>query len=373
MSTLTPVNPDYRSPKLKTFDPLQLQDRPVPERKWIVPGWVPHGQTTMLTGDGGIGKTIAAMGLATACATGQPWFGQIAMHCKALAILCEDDEDEIHRRQDAINRFLGVEFADLENLQIIPRIGCDNALMIYENQWQPGEPTEFFQQIHDAAQDFGAQLIVLDSLHDLFAGNENSRIHARQFIQLLTSLARDCDGATFLCAHPSLDGLRTGSGTAGSTAWNNAVRSRLYLTHEDDDETGDRRVLHRMKANYASRGDLIKLTYRDGVFVADEAYSGVRGASRGRKAETVFLELLERFEADGRPVSEKSRASNYAPKLFGMRPERDGFEKRDFERAMEALFSQGRIKIDEYGRQGDPRRRLASVPMKGESHNGTDD
>jgi len=107
MSTLKPVNPDFRSPELVAFDPLQLQDRPVPERKWIVPGWIPHGQTTLITGDGGTGKTIAAMGLATACATGQPWFGQIAMNCRALVVLCEDDEDEIHRRQDAINRYLG--------------------------------------------------------------------------------------------------------------------------------------------------------------------------------------------------------------------------------------------------------------------------
>lgn len=56
MSTLAPVNPGYRLPKLRTLDPLQLQDKPVPERRWIVTDWVPHSQTTMLTGDGGVGN-----------------------------------------------------------------------------------------------------------------------------------------------------------------------------------------------------------------------------------------------------------------------------------------------------------------------------
>ena len=366
MTTWQATNPEYRSPPLKVLDPLSLQDKLVPERRWIVPNWIPHGQTTMLAGDGGIGKTIAAMQLATACAAGRPWIGQVAKHCRAILVLCEDDEDEIHRRQHAINRHFGIEFGDLENLQIVARIGCDNALMAFERWEASGEPTEFFQQIHDAASNFGAQLVVLDSLHDFFSGNENSRVQARQFLQLLTSLARDIDGAVVLTAHPSLDGLRTGSGTSGSTAWNNAVRSRLYLTRHHDDETGERRTLTRKKANYATTGDRINLTWRDGVFVADEQPGDVLGAIGRRKAETVFLELLERVDAEDRAVSDNSHAGNYAPRLFAKRPEREGFTKADFERAMEALFSQDRIKLEEYGRPGDLRKRIVSAAVQEE-------
>ena len=354
------ANPEYRSPLLRVLDPLQLQDKPVPERRWIVPHWIPHGQTTMLSGEGGIGKTIAAMELATACAAGRPWFGQIAKSCKAILVLCEDDDDEIHRRQHAINQHLGIDFGDLENLQIVPRIGCDNALMAFERWEAPGEPTEFFQQIHDAASNFGAQLVVLDSLHDFFPGNENNRVHARQFIQLLTSLARDIDGGVLLTAHPSLDGIRTGSGTSGSTAWHNAVRSRLYLTRPQDDDTVVRRVLTRKKANYATIGDTINLTWRDGVFVADEK-TGILGSIGRGRAEAVFLRLLERLTVEERWVSDNSHAGNYAPRLFADRPEREGFNKADFKRAMEGLFSQGRIKLEEYGRPGDLRKRIAVV------------
>ena len=225
MTAWRAANPEYRSPELETVDPIRLQGEPIPERRWIVPGWIPHGQTTMLTGDGGVGKSLLAMQLLVSCATGKPWLGQLAMTCKAVGIFCEDDKDELWRRQESINRTYGVEFGDLENLLWVPRAGFDNALMAYERYETAGEPTELFQQAHDLTQDFGAQVLVLDALHDFFAGNENSRIHARQFIQLCTSLARDMDGAVVLCAHPSLTGLSSGSGMSGSPPrdWENTL------------------------------------------------------------------------------------------------------------------------------------------------------
>ena len=210
------TSPDYISPRLKTIDPLGFQGKPTPARKWIVPGWIPQGAVTILGGDGGIGKTLVEMQLTTSCATGKPWLGQPAMACRVLSVFCEDDADELQRRQDAINRHYGVEFGDLENMQWVSRVGDDAIMMRFE--YDKGEPTEFFQQVHDTAQDFGAQLIVLDALHDVFGGNENARSQARQFINLLRSLAMDCDGAVVLTAHPSLTGLSSGTGLSGSTA-----------------------------------------------------------------------------------------------------------------------------------------------------------
>ena len=64
-------NPNYRSPKLKTIDPINLEGKTIPPRRWIVPDWVPVGVTTLLYGDGGLGKSLLAMQLATACATSQ--------------------------------------------------------------------------------------------------------------------------------------------------------------------------------------------------------------------------------------------------------------------------------------------------------------
>ncbi len=69
------------------------------------------------------------------------------------------------------------------------------------------------------AHNSGAQLVVFDSLHDFFAGNENHRGHARNFIALLRRLAREIDGTVVVTGHPSVYGLRSGTGSSGNTAW----------------------------------------------------------------------------------------------------------------------------------------------------------
>lgn len=346
-----PANPGYLSPKLKVTDPLTLEGKAIPERRWAVQGWVPHGNVTMLAGDGGVGKTMLSQMLLTCVAIQTDWLGLKTTPCRAIGVFCEDDDAELQRRQEAINENFDIGFGELENFQWVSRVGEDNALMKWEQYETPGAPTEFFQQVHDWAQDFGAQLIVLDSLHDLFPGNEISRVHARQFIQLLVSLAQDCDGSVIINSHPSVAGRASGTGESGSTAWNNAVRSRLYLTRPDDEQgfdARDERVLSRKKANYAAMGDEVRMTWDSGVFVSHTAPSGILDSIDKRGIDSKFLELLIIREREGRPVSEKSRAGNYAPKEFAKHPDRAGYRKRDFEIAMERLFADKRIRVEEY-------------------------
>ena len=101
--SLMPANPNHVTAALPVVDPITLQGKPIPERPWIVPGWVPDLQVTMLGGDGGVGKSLLAQQLLTSCAVGQTWLGLEAKPCKALGVFCEDDADEIHRRQFHIN------------------------------------------------------------------------------------------------------------------------------------------------------------------------------------------------------------------------------------------------------------------------------
>ena len=68
-----------------------------------------------------------------------------------------------------------------------------------------------------------------------------------------------------MLSHPSLTGINSGTGTSGSTAWNNSVRSRLYLSRIVQDgyeQNPDARVLRTMKSNYSGIGGEIALTVR---------------------------------------------------------------------------------------------------------------
>ena len=193
----------------------------------------------------------------------------------------------------------------------------------------------------------------MDALHDFFAGNENARPQARQFIHALSSIAAEIDGAVLLTAHPSLSGLGTGSGMSGSTAWSNSVRSRLYLTRPKDDDTEDNeRVLRRMKANYAGIGDEIYLTWAHGVFTHQPQKTGIDAAARRAKAKRVFPALLATLIKEGINVSPSPKAAaTYAPTLFSKRPkdEREELLRDDFQTAMRALLADGVIEVEEHG------------------------
>ena len=356
-----PANPNYIPPKLSLTDPLTLQGRTVPEREWAVTDWIPWEQVTMLNGDGGIGKSLLALQLLTAAAIGKPWLGLETRPCKAIGFFCEDSDEEIWRRQVAINRHYGIEFGDLENLKWKSFVGTDAMLMGFDRDH--GEATELVQQILTAAVDFGAQLLVIDSLHDTFIGNENIRGHARQFINMLRDLAVGIDGAIVLTAHPSLAGLSTGSGFSGSTAWNNAVRSRLYLHRPDgEDPDENERLLSSKKANYAGKEAPLRLLWSEGIFAVPETPSGILASMNARNADRVFLDLLKAVTNEDRHVSESSHASNYAPKFFAKRPDRRSFGKVNFAKAMERLFIDGKIKNETYGPPSKCRQHIVVAP-----------
>ena len=362
------LNPNYRVGKLLAIDPLEWVDGKAPERRWVVQDMVPSGNVTMLGGDGGVGKSLLAMQLLTAAATGKGWLGFEAMRCKVLGIFAEDDHDELRRRQERINEHLGIAMADLGDMALVSRVAADSVMMDfgrdgYEHR-DRGTAAEFFQRVHDLAMEHGAQIVVLDALHDYFAGNESVRVQVRQFVSLLRSLAIDIDGAVVLCAHPSLSGLLSGSGTSGSTAWNNAVRSRLYLTRPPvDDEIEpdpDKRVLKVMKANYGPDSGTYPLRYDKGVFVREGGAGGVFDHIEKRAVETVFLEALDALAKQGRQVNASPNHSYFAPKVMAGMPGVDGLGQPALRRAMEQLFHDGRVVLAE---TGPPSKRVKHIAL----------
>jgi RecA-family ATPase len=117
----------------------------------------------------------------------------------------------------------------------------------------------------------------LDAAADIFVVSERDRSQVRQCISLLRGACLELDCAIILLAHPSLSGISSGSGLSGSTAWNNSVRSRLYLKSErkgkDDDELDDEpdagavRILECMKSNYSALAGAKRLTWQGGLLI----------------------------------------------------------------------------------------------------------
>lgn len=116
-----------------------------------------------------------------------------------------------------------------------------------------------YRSLVHTAKTIGAGFIALDNVAHLFAGNENIRNEVAAFCGLLNKLALDTDGSVLFLGHPN----KAGDSFSGSTAWENQVRSRLFLEVqkvENEVVDPDMRVLSRGKANYARNG--VALTFR---------------------------------------------------------------------------------------------------------------
>lgn len=261
-----------------------------PAYDWLVEGCFLRNTVGMISGDGGLGKTLIGQQLCTCAALGIPWFGMPTKRMKTLAIFCEDDWDELQRRQESINAHYNIQAADLADMtEYSSMVGMDTILAEFDNYTNECRVLPLLGQVRDKALEIGAQLILFDTLADIFGGNESSRVHARRFVQLLRRIAIDCQGAVVMNAHPSLTGLSTGTGTSGSTAWNNSVRSRLYLTKPKETEEGqdtNERILKTMKNNQAAIGGEIRLIWQNGVFKT----TGGSGP----------LDIVDKLDLDGR-------------------------------------------------------------------------
>lgn len=290
-----------RPTALVVIDPRDWQDLPAPTREWEVPSLIPKNEVTLLYGDGGVGKTLAIHQYATAAATGRRWLGQEVRAARTILFLCEDDPDELHRRQDDINRALGVDCRDLGALRMIPRAGEDNFLAEFDRQTGRMKLTDVWRALRAEALAFGATVIVLDTLADIFSGIDFDRAQVSAFVKgCLRRLAREVGCTVIALGHPSQAGKSSGDGSSGSTAWNNACRSRLYLRRPEPRKgapasmSTDTRILESKKSNYGPAGSSITMRWARGAFEVVMA-SGVPGASVF--ADGAVPQLADRAEA----------------------------------------------------------------------------
>jgi hypothetical protein len=278
--------PEYVAPEPSLFDlsvrepvasglepirwarPSEWAGRTPKPREWEVPGWIPRYEVTLFYGDGGIGKTLAIHQYATAAAAGVAWLGQQARKAKVMCFFCEDSEDELMRRQIDINKALGVSFEDIDaNLRIASRKYMDNLLVLWDRNTGALKRQAVWEQLRADAVEFGAEVLVIDTIADTFSGSEIDRAQVNAFVKsCLGRLAQEIGGSVIALGHPSVSGKASGSGTSGSTAWSNAVRSRIYLRYPKGVEKGNIRELEGMKLNYGPKGNTLKIRWANGAF-----------------------------------------------------------------------------------------------------------
>lgn len=328
-----------------------------PDREWFVEGLIPGGTVTLVSGDGGVGKSLLLLQIGIASALGVDTLGLNPKPGGVIYVGAEDDQDEFQRRVGDVTKALGGRLQDLEDLEIIPLADRDALLAVPAKDGSMA-PTTLWQRIRERVLGFGPGLVVFDTTADLFGGDEIKRAQVRQFVAMLRKLAIETGAAIVLLSHPSVAGMQTGTGTSGSTAWSNSVRSRLYLTRPDGKEVDpNARVLRIMKANYGAIGDELKLRWLDGAFVLDDGLPAEEVAFVSKAQDDAFVRLLRAYNRTGQVVA-TTKGVNYAPKVLAEQEGAAPYRQPHLERAMQRLLADGTLKVVGYGPPSRQRKQL---------------
>ena len=320
---------DRRPATLKPAEVLRASEisGPVPPREWLLDQWFPTRTVSALFGQGGVGKTLLVHQLANCVATGDPFLGVNTKKMPVLMVLCEDDSPEIKRRQLSINEWRGLnEITETgpSDLFIWPRVGEDNILVTFPNQGED-VPANFFVELCEMVEWVKTEtgedeiFIVIDTAADTFGGNENIRREVNSFLKTyLGSLCLNFNATVLLLAHPSLSGVATGTGLSGSTAWENSVRARAYLSRSRDAD--DVRTLSRKKSNYSQSGEDtgITLLWDNGVYLIPSTPDQM-DKMESRALKEKIIEAVGQAAKDGKHFRQKTgrKIADALPAILG--------------------------------------------------------
>jgi RecA-family ATPase len=349
------TSPDQAGAPLQWLDMSSWDRKPVPERKWAIRDRVPLNQVGLFSGEGGTGKSIIELTKNVAHVAGKDWLRSMPEQRPAFYIGAEDEEDELHRRLAAIAKHYSVTFEELSagGLRVLCLLGQDATLCAVTGKSGKVEVTDLYRQLYEAAGDIKPINISVDTLSRAFAGSEIDRVQVYAFAMHMQALALVAGGSVTVLSHPSLAGIASGSGISGSTAWHGAFRFRQYLTgiKPADGEQPDNNIrqLEFKKNQYGPMSEPIMLRYQRGLFLPEPGVGSLQKLAQDQQDDERFLSLLQRYEQEGRKLSEKVSASNYAPAMFSKEASAKGTSKARFTEAMDRLFAAKKIHVASYG------------------------
>lgn len=250
-----------------TFKRVAIADlahREIPPHVFWWSGYIPAGEVTLLAAHGGKGKSTIALMLAVCIAAGIPLFGVPVCKGRVLFFSAEDPAPTLARRLKNILRRLGVDPREVDKTLTVLDATDGDPTLYAETRATGGRLTKTFDALRHEVEAGAFDVVLVDNSSDTYGGDEINRAQVREFVRSLARLIRPRNGAVVLLAHVDKGTSRRGAkpdddeGYSGSTAWNNSVRSRLFLVESSPGLL----ELRQQKCNLGPKQPKITLTWQ---------------------------------------------------------------------------------------------------------------
>ena len=239
----------------------------VTDRRWMAYPFLPESEVTLLTGQGGAGKSflllqiggLFAAGYTDAELTQKELVGSNPYHyfiqpqltpdwCEPQSVVYasyEDDMSEIRRRMNTLyNRFdwftekQSVIFDNFHPVSM-RAAGCVWGPEIGKHFQTRSQPTSAADQLKSFCKDKKAKLLMIDPLSAAFYGDENNKAEVYAFVHSWAEWGEANGTAVLISGHLPKSRESRRSGYSGTAAWEGAVRSLFTLDRFDMNENED--------------------------------------------------------------------------------------------------------------------------------------
>lgn len=327
-----------------------LERQPPEPAVFVVPGWLPLRTTTLLSANGGVGKSNLALQLAVALSAGAQWLGMDVVPSRVLVISAEDEARTVHFRVANICADMDIALSALADRLVVYDMAQADCVM-----WGEHGATERLQWLADTIERHKPDVVIIDNSSDVFAANENDRAAVRGFMRSLNTLAAHYCLAMLLLAHVDKASVRMGAGLdtdstfSGSTAWNNSARSRWAMVRD-----GEAIALRHEKCNLGPRQDELRLEFDSAAKVFRRFGNGPASAAaavlrNGHRA--AIMKLLAAAERAGQRLSMSAQANNNAFLALKGSPDFPRIDRRAFFAMLFEMQRDGLVDEVEYTRE----------------------
>ena len=183
--------PSEADPLLSLFK--SLEDFPEEDAKWLIPGWIPAGQISVIAADGGIGKTtlwchiIAALSNGTTCILDPPGYTR-----EPMKIMFLTTEDSVRKKLRKKLRLAG---ANMKNI-ITPDFVGDRSGMLHKLKFGS-------EELERVLRYFRPALCVFDPIQGFTPPRVNmgSRNEMRDCTAQLITIGEDINTTALIVCH----------------------------------------------------------------------------------------------------------------------------------------------------------------------------